>query len=185
MEKNRIIWHSSRPLLGLICWGIITACTLDAKEVFNASFPCASQGFDYGSVETVSFFFSGEEKMNVDAMVKSLVKEKADVVITGENSIEGAALSPSISTYITFQRNNEEKSCLVTITSYVSALATKAKSVDGDPYRGGIMISGYTLVFVDPITPKEMERAISDHLQQSIDKIISSRKTKPKFFVVH
>ena len=165
--------------------GITSFCNLNAKEVFDINFCYPSQGFDYGSVNTISFFFYGNKEMDVDAIVTSLAKEKADVVITGKTSLEGAALSPNISTFIIVERNTKEKSWLVTIDSDVNGVATKSVALDGEPYRGSISILGRVLVFTDPLKPKEIEDAISSHLQNMTDKVLGTTKARPKFFVVH
>jgi len=123
-------------------------------------------------------------QLDGDALIKSLAKGKADIVITGKISIEGEALSLSITTYVIVHRNEEEKSRLVTINAYVRGIATKVLGTDGEKYNGDIIISENVLVFIDPQS-KEVENAISSRLQSFIEKITSSSKTKPKFFVVH
>ncbi len=184
MEKSRSIWHSARSLLGLVVFVISTCGSLNAKEIFDFAFPEASD-FDYGAVKTASFFFPGNREIDIDHMIKSLAKGKANVVVTGKTSIEGEALSPGLSTFVVVQQNEEEKAWLVTINSYVSGVALKFTTKDGEEFQGKITVASRSLVFDETVQPKEIEKAISLHLRALIDKITSSNKTKPKFFIVH
>src|SRR5262249_7875355 len=133
MEKSRIIWYSSRSLLGLIVYGI-AFCPIDAKEIFDVPSYYFSRNFDFATVKTVSFFFPDDKDIDVDAIIKTAAQGKADVIITGKTSIEGAALSPNLSVYVQITKNIKEKSWLVTIDSSVSGVATRALSLDGNPY---------------------------------------------------
>jgi len=56
---------------------------------------------------------------------------------------------------------------------------------EGAPYQGNIPILSHILVFTDIKNSKEIEQAVSNHLQNFVNKIASSTKTKPKFFVIH
>jgi hypothetical protein len=155
-----------------------------AKEIFDLPFCCASPDFDYGAVKTVSFFFPGNKEIDIDALVKPLIKRKGELIVTGKSSIEGAALSPDIAVYIIVKRN-DEKAAVVNISANVNGMATKAVSTNGEKYSGSITISGDTLVFAPGVELKEIEKSLSTHLQSFIDKILDSSKTKPKFFLVH
>lgn len=179
------IRYSSRSFLGLIALGIVSFCPLSAKEIFNAPLGYPSKGFDYTTVKTVSFLFSGHQDIDVDAMVKSLAKGKVDVIVTGKTSLEGEAMSPGLSTYVVIERNIKEKSWLVTINTCVNGVATKGTTVDGEPYRSSILVAGDVLVFIDATEQKEVERAIAAELQKFVDKLTTSSQTKPKLFVVH
>jgi hypothetical protein len=160
-----------------------TCGSLSAKEIFDFAFPAITD-FDYSTVKTASFFFPGNKEIDVDRMIKSLAKGKADVVVTGKTSIEGEALSPGLTTFIIVQENREERSWLVTINSYVSGVARKSITTDGEQLQGNITIASRSLVFDQNTQPKELERAISLHLRALIDKITSASKAKPKFFIV-
>lgn len=185
MEKSRTIWHPTRSIIKLIVVGSILCGSLNAKELFDVSFGSSASDFDYGSVKTVSFFFPINKEIDADAMIRSLAKEKADVISTGKTSIEGKALSPDLKVYVLTTRNSEEKSTLVMIQAYVTGVATKARAASGKKYRGDIVVSEDSLVFTDMQKPDEIQNALSSHLKSLIDKITSSTSTKPKFFVVH
>lgn len=161
---------------------LISLCPLQAKEVFNIQ---SSRAFDYSQVSSVSFFFAGMKEIDVDHLVKSIAKEKADVVITGDSGLEGAALSSCMTTFVTAYNNASEKSWLITFESSISGVAATGLATDKRPYRGSIPISTDVLVLADAMGSKEMELAISSYLQKLSDKITSANKTKPKFFVVH
>ncbi|MES2122058.1 MAG: hypothetical protein V4492_04680, partial [Chlamydiota bacterium] len=88
--------------------------------MFDVSFPLSSSSFDYGTVESVSFFFSGLGDVAVDPMIESLAKGKAEVIVTGKESLEGPAMSPGLSVRVTGIRNADGKSLLVKIESRVS-----------------------------------------------------------------
>jgi hypothetical protein len=155
----------------------VSVHSLNAKELFNVSLGYPSSDFDYRGIKTVSFFISGDKEIDIDRIVKSLAKGKAEVIITGETSIEGEALSPNLAAHIIVHKKAQEKSWLVSIDTSVSG---EAKA-----FRGPISISGQVLVFVDSTDPKEVERAISANLEGLIKKVTSACSTKPKFFVVH
>lgn len=166
----------------ILCFTAVLS--LNAKELFNDSLGYPSSDFDYSGIKTVSFFFSGNKDIDIDRIVKSLAKGKAEVIVTGETSLEGEALSPNLATHIIVQKKAQEKSWLVSIDTSVSGEA-KSFSKDESPFRGPISISGQVLVFVDSTDPKEVERAISANIEGLIKKVTSAGSTKPKFFVVH
>lgn len=182
MEKNRNIWHPPRSLLGLILVGMIFSPFLAAEETFDVSLVNALSGFDYKAVNSTSFFFTGTGEMDVDSIVKSIGKGKADVLITGKNGVEGESLSPDLSIYISVDRNTEQKSCLVKIEACVNGVSTRALATGGTPYRSYIPVWGRILVFTDS---KEIEPAISSHLKTLVNKMTEGKEKKPKFFVVH
>ncbi len=184
MEKSRIIGNPTRPFLGLIIFGTSLFSVLSAKEIFDVPFSYPSRGFDYKTVKTVSIYFSGNKDFDIDAMITSVAKDKADVVITGKTSLEGEALSPNLLTTVIVERNVEQKSWLVTIDTSINGIASSATYTDGKPYRSNISISGRVLVFVDA-TSKEVEAGIQAHLQNLIQQITNSNQTKPKLFVIH
>jgi len=184
MEKSRNIWNSSRSLLGLSIF-IIFFFPLSAKELFNTlDSRFIAETLDYSDVERVSFYFLGIEDIDIDKMIQTISKGKADVVITGNDSIIGEALSPNINVDVIVNKNSDDKSYLITIEARVLGTTEKVR-MDGAPYRGGILIMSHILVFTDVKNSKEIEHAISIHLQDFVTKITSSTKTKPKFFVIH
>ena len=185
MEKLRIVWHSPRSMLGLIVLGVTSFYPLNSKEIFDSCSRHPSSGFDYGSVKTVSFFFLGKVDMDFGAMVKSMAKGNANIVICEKSDpVIGESLSPTISISVIVRKDIEGKNWLVTINAGVKGEATEIVGTYEGPYVGKIPILESILVFVDP-QPKEIESSISAHMENLIDKIISAAKVKPKFFVQH
>lgn len=167
----------------LFLLALVSCIPLQAKEIFDLPCYCTTGDFDFASVKTVSFFCPGNKEIDIASIIKPLVKRRADLVVTGKTSIIGESLSPDVAVYITLMRNGE-KAAMVTVNAYVYGVATKAISTSGEKYRGNIPIAGDTLVFSPGTELNEIEQAISTHLQSLIDKILSSSKARPKFFVV-
>lgn len=185
MEKSKIIGYCLGFFLGLVVIVMTPIASLGAKEIFDIPFHCSYRDFDYRTVQTASFVFYGDKELDIDAIIKSIARDKAEVVIAGKPSIEGAAWSPSLTTFVSIDRNVEEKSWLVTINTFVHGVATKALGCDGEPFRGIISLSARVLAFVDSEERNEVEKAITVHLQDLADKITGTTNKKPKFFVVH
>jgi hypothetical protein len=171
-------------LIVSITFTSLLCSSLPALEVIDVPFSGASSNFDYSKVKTVSFFFPGNQDLNRMAVIKTASKGKARIVTTGESAIDGEALSPNIATYIFVKSDENNKTTLVTINSFVPGIAIKAVNSEGEKYQGEISIFSDTLVFSDSNT-KEIEKAIARRLSDFIYKITSTAKEKPQFFVVH
>lgn len=185
MEKSRSIWNPTRSLLGLILFGVTFTCSLNAKEIFDVPFRYSSGIFEFGDVKTVSFYCVGHEGLNFDKIVESIGQGKADVVITGEKGIEGKALSPNISIDVVVRRNVKEKAYLVMIDAHVNGEAKKAFNKFEKQFSGPISIESHVLAFSDSKQPQEIEKAITNRLQDLVNTITNSAETRPTFFVVH
>ena len=185
METNRNIWNPSRSLLGLILLAGSWVFPLNAKEIFDVPFKCCSAGFGFSTVKTVSFYFIGNESINIDNIVKSIGEGKANVVITGENGVEGKALSSNMFIDVVLRKNTEENAYLVMIDAYVPGSAKDALGNDESSFTGKISIVSDILVFVGSTHIQEIEKAISHHLVNITNRITSSAESKPTFFIVH
>lgn len=164
---------------------ITLVSSLNAIEIFNTlDSRLVSGTLDYSDVKKVSFHFLGIEGIDVDKMIQGISKEKAYVVVTGKDGIDGEALSPNISIDVISSKNPDGSSYLITIEAHVLGTTEKVKK-DGVPYKGSIPIMSHILVFTDVKNSMEIEQAISSHLENFVSKITSSTKTKPKFFVIH
>jgi hypothetical protein len=185
MEKNRIVWNPSRSFLGLILLCTIFLFPLNSKEIFNVSLKDRSYGFDFSNTQTVSFYVISNEEIDADRMIESISQGKADVIITGENGIEGRALTADIFVDVIVNKNIKEQAWLVIINAYVNGEAKESVDKNGKDFAGSISIANHVLTFTDATRSKEVENAISTHLQDLVDNITHSTKAKPKFFVVH
>ncbi|MBI3236326.1 MAG: hypothetical protein HYZ48_01250 [Chlamydiales bacterium] len=105
--------------LGLILIGVISLCSLNAKEIFNAPFRCCSGELEFGAVKSVTFYYLGNEYIDIDRIVKSISKEKASVILTGEKGVDGRTLSSNMFIDVMLRRNVKEKAYLVVIDAYV------------------------------------------------------------------
>ncbi len=184
METNRTFWHPSRSLLGLILFGVAAWQSIDAKELFDVPLSFPSPGFDYNAVNSVSFYFSGLSAIDAESMVKNLAKGKTEIIVTGKDSLDGAALSSGLAVYVTGVRNVNDKSFLVRIEASVNAVAIKSLRSDGNPYRGFIPVTGQILVFTDVERAKEVDQAVSSHLADLIKKITADGTKKTTLYLV-
>lgn len=181
MQKMRMM----QSLLGLIFLGVLFLSSLEAREIFDVNYRNASETFNFNGIKTVSFYFLGDDKIDGDKIVKEIAQDKADVKITGEKGVEGKALSPDVSVDVMIQKNEKEKAYLILIDAYVKAEAKQAYDKFKNRFSGRLSIESHVLTFSDSLQFQEIEKAVSDRLQNLANSITSSTQTKPTFFVVH
>jgi hypothetical protein len=179
MEKSTIIRNFSRLILGLI----LCYTPLGAKEIFDVPFKWV-HGLKFDAVEEITFSYSGDKRIDIDRIIEDISRDRAQIIVTGDEAIEGRALSPHIFITVSVKRNDRENAYLVRINATVNGLATKAINTSEVPLSGHIPIANRILVFVDTEI-HELERSISENLQDLANNITSSTSKKPTFFILH
>ena len=183
MEKSRNIWYPSQSCLGLSILGVLFFSSLTAKELFNTSDSRFVSGtVDYNEVKKISFSFFGAADIDGKVIMHSISNE-LNMPIIETNGIEGEALSANIDVNI-LSRKSDDNSWLVTIDAYIFGTSDKIKRNAGALYKGVMPIMSHILVFTEVKHSKDIEQAISSHLQDFLNKISNSGGMKPKLFLI-